>query len=267
MSNRQTQPNIASRFLPGEQTRVYTLTLAALVVAWWAVTAARLYPSLLLPAPASVWRALANNERLPAQSWQTLRLILMGVGVSIVGGLALATASFLDRRARGMVFVVSGLAHPLPGIAILPLALLWFGTGEAPVLLVTIHAALWALALSADSGFRSVNRDLIETAQVYGYQGLGLVALILLPCALPAVLAGVRIAWARAWRAAIAAEMVFGASGNGGGLGWLIFEKRYFLDTAGVFAALMVIMAVGVVVELLFTWFEKITVKAWGVTL
>jgi NitT/TauT family transport system permease protein len=89
----------------------------------------------------------------------------------------------------------------------------------------------------------------------------------MIPAAFPYFLAGVKTGWARAWRAIIGAEMVFGAAGGTGGIGWFIFTKRVFMDTAGMFAGIFVIILIGILVEeLILDQLEKKTVKKWGMS-
>ena len=88
---------------------------------------------------------------------------------------------------------------------------------------------------------------------------------MLAPAALPAILAGLKIGWAFAWRTLIAAELVFGASSRSGGLGWFIFERRNNLEIADVFAGLLAVVAIGLLVEgALFRALEARTVRRWG---
>jgi NitT/TauT family transport system permease protein len=88
---------------------------------------------------------------------------------------------------------------------------------------------------------------------------------ILIPAALPALLSGLKIGWAFAWRTLIAAELVFGASSGSGGLGWYIFQNRNEMYTDRVFAGLVMVTAIGLLVEgLVFATLERLTVKRWG---
>jgi NitT/TauT family transport system permease protein len=99
----------------------------------------------------------------------------------------------------------------------------------------------------------------------YGLKGLRLVLFILIPAALPSILAGLKIGWAFAWRTLIAAELVFGATSGKGGLGWYIFQNRNELYTDKVFAGLAVVILIGLLVEnLVFATLERVTVKRWG---
>ena len=92
------------------------------------------------------------------------------------------------------------------------------------------------MALNTFSGFQAVPETLRMTGRNYGLKGLRFVLQILVPAALPAILTGMKIGWAFAWRTLIAAELVFGASSGKGGLGWFIFQNRNELMTDRVFA-------------------------------
>lgn len=154
---------------------------------------------------------------------------------------------------------------PLPGIALLPVALLWFGTGIESIIFIIVHSVIWPLVLNTYTGFRSVSRTQLEVGRNLGLTGIKLVTHIMVPASFPHILSGVKIAWARSWRALVAAEMIFGASGGQGGLGWLIYQQRYFLDIAGVFSTLVVIIVIGILVEdILLGQLEKRTIQRWG---
>jgi len=94
------------------------------------------------------------------------------------------------------------------------------------------------------------------------------VSSVMVPSAFPYILTGFKIAWSNSWRSLVAAEMIFGASGGQGGLGWLIYQKRFFLETAYVFAALFVIILIGITVEnIVFAQIERLTVQRWGMVI
>jgi NitT/TauT family transport system permease protein len=142
---------------------------------------------------------------------------------------------------------------------------LWFGLGTPSLVFVIVNSVLWAVSLNAHTGFLAVSETLRMAGQTFGLRGLRYVLQILIPAAFPAILAGLKIGWAFAWRTLIAAELVFGVSSGRGGLGWFIFENRNMLDTASVFAGLLTVMAVGLFVEgIIFRTIEKRTVRRWG---
>ena len=115
------------------------------------------------------------------------------------------------------------------------------------------------------SGFLTVPQTLRMAGRNYGLSGLRYVLAILVPAGLPAILSGLRIAWAFAWRTLIAAELVFGASSGEGGLGWYIYQNRNELYTDRVFAGLAMVVLIGLLVEnLVFETCERLTVRRWG---
>jgi NitT/TauT family transport system permease protein len=131
---------------------------------------------------------------------------------------------------------------------------------------VLVHAVLWPLALSMYTGFLGVPETLRMTGRNYGLKGLRQVLLILVPAALPSIVAGLRVDWAFAWCTLIAAELVFGASAGQGGLGWYIFQNRNELHTDRVFAGLVSVIAIGLLVEhLVFDTLGHVTVRRRGV--
>ncbi len=156
--------------------------------------------------------------------------------------------------------------NPLPAIALLPLALLWFGLGKGSLVFILMHSVLWPLALNTYAGFQGVPETLRMAGRNYGLSGLRLVLQILVPGALPAIVSGLKIGWAFAWRTLIAAELVFGTTSSGeGGLGWYIFQNRNELYTDKVFAGLATVIVIGLLVENLgFRTLERLTLRRWG---
>lgn len=157
------------------------------------------------------------------------------------------------------------ILHPLPGIAILPIAILWFGTGVKAILFVIIFSALWPLLNHFYTGFRTIPSNQLEVGKNLGLRGPKLGLSVMLPASFPHILGGLRTGWARAWQASVAAELVFGAAGGQGGLGWYLYKKRFMMETSGVFAGMLVIVAIGIMVEnLIFCTIENKTIKKWN---
>lgn len=185
----------------------------------------------------------------------------MGIALALaVSALAVST-----RVGRDVLSTLTSMFNPLPAIALLPLALLWFGLGEGSLIFVLVHSVLWPMALNTYSRFLGVSDTLRMAGRNYGLTGLRYVWHILIPAALPSILSGLKIGWAFAWRTLIAAELVFGASSGKGGLGWFIFQNRNELYTDRVFAGLAAVIIIGLLVEgLVFASLERLTVKRWG---
>ncbi|MGJ4966843.1 ABC transporter permease [Bradyrhizobium oligotrophicum] len=206
-----------------------------------------------------------GNGIIPARTLVSLETLLIGYGIGIALAAVLTTIAIGSRIGADMLEALTSMFNPLPAIALLPLALIWFGLGKGSIIFVLVHSVLWAIALNTHSGFRSVSNTLRMVGLNYGLRGLKLVRFILIPAAFPAILTGLKVGWAFAWRTLIAAELVFGVSSGSGGLGWFIFENRNQLETANVFAGLFTVIFIGLVVEnVVFATIERKTVRRWG---
>ena len=244
--------------------------------------------ALILIALALIWELAARyqgNDLLLPSFLQTARAFFEGIGsgellekvaislsvlvkgylVGIALAFALTTLAVSTQLGRDLLSTLTSMFNPLPAIALLPLLLLWFGLGENSLIFVLVHSVLWALALNTYAGFLGVSETQRMAGRNYGLKGLRFVLFILIPAALPSILAGLKIGWAFAWRTLIAAELVFGASSGKGGLGWYIFQNRNELYTDKVFAGLAAVILIGLLVEnLVFATVERLTVKRWG---
>ncbi|MGF6525757.1 ABC transporter permease [Variovorax sp. PvP013] len=244
------------------------LILAVLAVLW--EFAARWQDNdLLLPTFTATARALVEglaSGELIDKVGISLGILLQGYLAGVLLAFGLTTLAVSTRIGRDILDTLTSMFNPLPAIALLPLALLWFGLGRGSLVFVLIHSVLWPLALNTYAGFQGVPETLRMAGRNYGLRGLPFVLQILVPAALPAILSGLKIGWAFAWRTLIAAELVFGASSGQGGLGWYIFQNRNELYTDRVFAGLAMVVLIGLLVESLgFATLERLTVRKWGV--
>src|SRR5947199_186722 len=173
--------------------------------------------------------------------------------------------SIMSRIGTDFLETMTSMFNPLPAIALLPLALIWFGLGNGSLIFVLVHSVTWAIALNTHSGFLSVSNTLKMVGRNYGLTGPRYIWKILIPAAFPSILTGLKIGWAFAWRTLIAAELVFGVSSGSGGLGWFIFENKNTLDIPNVFAGLLTVIIIGLVIEnVIFRTIEKQTIGRWG---
>ncbi|SFA84103.1 NitT/TauT family transport system permease protein [Rhizobium sp. NFR07] len=246
-----------------------TLILICLALLWEITARLKANPLLLPPFSAAI-KALVEDALsgvIPARTLNSLDVLIKGYAAGVVLAFVLTSVAVSTQIGRDLLSTLTSMLNPLPPIALLPLALLWFGLGQASLVFVLIHSVLWPLALNMYTGFTGVPETLRMAGRNYGLRGLRYVLLILVPAALPSIIAGLRIGWAFAWRTLIAAELVFGASSGRGGLGWYIFQNRNELYTDRVFAGLIMVILFGLLVEnVLFRELEKRTVAKWGMT-
>ncbi len=241
--------------------------LVALAVLWELVARWQ-NNDLLLPTFLQTARAFGEGlvtGELLAKVRVSLAVLAQGYVAGIASAFVLTALAVSTRFGRDLLETLVAMFNPLPAIALLPLAMLWLGLGNGSLVFVIIHAVLWPLALGTYSGFQSVPETLRMAGRNYGLRGLPFVVQILVPSALPAIVSGLKIGWAFAWRTLIAAELVFGASSGKGGLGWYIFQNRNELYTDKVFAGLAAVILIGLAVDnLLFASLERVTVRRWG---
>ena len=244
-----------------------TVLLVVLAVMWEAY-ARWLDNGLLFPSFAGTVTALWDgilSGRIPFAAFTSIKVLLQGYAAGILCAAVLTALASATRIGADLLETLTSMFNPLPSIALLPLALIWFGFGDGSIIFVLIHAVLWAVALNTHAGFRGVSTTWRMVGRNCGLGGLGYIGRILIPAAFPSILTGLKIGWAFAWRTLIAAELVFGASSGGGGLGWFIFENKNSLDIASVFAGLLTVILFGLLVEnVIFGAIERRTVQRWG---
>jgi NitT/TauT family transport system permease protein len=247
---------------------VRKLLILLILGAAWEVYARWLNNPLMFPTLTETIESLVQaiiNGPLLQNIWTSLKVLFMGYAAGLLAAAILTIVAVSTRFGTDLLSTLTAMFNPLPAIALLPLALLWFGLGMSSLVFVIVHSVLWAVALNAFGGFLSVPETQRMAGQNYGLRGLSYVLRILIPAAFPSILTGLKVAWAFAWRTLIAAELVFGVASGSGGLGWFIFENRNQLETSSVFAGLITVIIIGLFVENVIFWnIEKITVKRWG---
>jgi sulfonate transport system permease protein len=248
--------------------------LVGVVVAWQLYTVLANVPELMFPTFWSTALALIDafaHEQLLVSVWNSISVLLIGYAIGIGVASVLVVGAVTSRFGSDLLTTLTAMLNPLPAIALLPMAMIWFGLGTNAIIFTLLHSIVWPVALNTHTGFQSVSETLRMVGRNYGLRGLPYIYKILVPAAFPAILNGMRIGWAFAWRTLIAAELVFGGSvvdtsgSNVGGLGWVIFQNQMDLRIAYVFAGLFTVILVGLAIENgIFRNIEEHTVKKWG---
>jgi NitT/TauT family transport system permease protein len=240
------------------------LVLAAI----WELYARHLNNQLLVPTFSATVIAFVTavfSGGLLHMVWASVKVLLVGYGAGVAIAAILTTFATTTRIGSELLETLTAMFNPLPAIALLPLALIWFGLTPLSLSFVLIHSVLWPVALNTHSGFVSVSPTLRMVGKNYGLGGLRYVGLILIPAAFPSILTGLKIGWAFAWRTLIAAELIFGVQSGSGGLGWFIVNNKNILDIPNVFAGLLTVIIIGLLVEnVIFRSIEARTIRRWG---
>jgi NitT/TauT family transport system permease protein len=239
---------------------------AVLLVVWQSLVWIGVWPEFIFPSPLAVLLALARgaqNGTLLVGITTSMQRILIGFGFSAVVGMLLGMAigriRLLDETLGSLVL---GL-QTLPSICWLPLALLWFGLSETAILFVVIMGALLSITLATEAGVKNTPPLYMRAARNLGAHGWRLYALVILPAALPAIITGMKLGWSFAWRSLMAGELLYVSFG----LGHLLEMGRDLNDMSQVVAIMLVIIAIGLVVDrLVFAPLEIRVRERWGLS-
>jgi NitT/TauT family transport system permease protein len=245
----------------------YAILLAAIVGVWQLYEVWRDPSPLLFSGPRDVAEAFWDGWRdgtLARVTWATLKILGIGIGIGAVVALTLTGFAALSQIGEDLLRMLVSILNPLPGVAVLPLAMLWFGLNTNALLFVIANASAWPIAINLSTGFKTVNPTIVAVGRNIGLSSRRVVTDVLAPAALPYAISGLKTAWAFGWRTIIAAELVFGVAGAEGGLGTYINNAKLFLQIPQVFAGLVTIAILGLVFETLFGLLERRTIVRWG---
>ncbi len=235
-----------------------------LLVIWESVCRMGLWPSYIFPSPLGVIQTLARgfqNGTFWVGIGISMKRILIGFGISAIAGITLGLLigriRLLDETLGSLVL---GL-QTLPSICWLPLALLWFGLSETAILFVVVMGALLSITMATEAGVKNTSPHYLRAARNLGAQGWKLYALVILPAALPAIVTGMKLGWSFAWRSLMAGELLYVSFG----LGHLLMIGRELNDMNQVIAVMLVIIAIGLIVDrLIFAPIESRVREIWG---
>jgi len=175
-----------------------------------------------VPLPSRVLAAAVDlivNGDLPAALLQSLGRVFAGFGIAALLAIPLGLAMGCFRAVERNLDPLVESFRPIAAIAILPLAILWLGTGTPAALLIVAYAAFFPIIVNTIAGAKRVNPVLLNAAATMGLSRLAVIRTVVVPSALPAIFVGLRIALGVAWTAIVAAELAVGAKAGGGGSG------------------------------------------------
>jgi NitT/TauT family transport system permease protein len=243
----------------------FPLVGAVLVAAWhlYAVHKGPLVMATPWQAAEAFWDGWRDGS-LSDPTWTTLRILLQGVGIGAGVAAVLTAFATLSKFGEDILLFLTAVLNPLPGVAVLPIAMLLFGLNETALRFVIANATIWPIAIALNTGFKTANQTLVAVGRNVGLSRIRVITDVLAPAALPQAISGLKTAWAFGWRTIIAAELVFGVAGSTGGLGNYINDARQFLLAPRIFAGLLTIAIIGVVFETLFGQLERLTIVRWG---
>ncbi|MBI2015400.1 MAG: ABC transporter permease [Candidatus Rokubacteria bacterium] len=239
-------------------------TLVAFVLAWKLVHLSRLFPPWAFPAPEQVLGAFVKtleSGELLKNTWASVARQIVGVVlaalVGIPGGLLLGAS----RDARAALLPICRMVYPIPGIAWIPLAILWFGIGFKSTVFVIFFTGIWPILFNTMAGVTTLDGQYTDVARVYLAPRMFYVRKVLVPGSLPFIITGIRLTYGVGWRVIVGAEMISSITG----LGFMIDDARWQLRPDVMVAGMITIAMIGWVMEnWAFDWLERVTIERWG---
>lgn len=217
-------------------------------------------PPNLLPPPSEVLQTLWSlaGQGLAGHVAASSLRVLAGFAAGGVAALAIGAVVGLSRRFEGLLDPTFQALRAIPSLAWVPLLLLWLGIDESPKIVLIAIGAFFPVYMGVASGFRDVDRKLVEVARMAGLSPLALVRRVLLPAALPAVLTGLRNGLSLAWMFMVAAELIAATQG----LGYLLTDGRETSRADIVLAAIVLLALLGKFTDTLMQRLEQ-RLLAW----
>ncbi|QQK74648.1 ABC transporter permease [Salicibibacter cibarius] len=248
------------------------LFVIVIVTIWEIISKTNLFPTFMFPPllipndPGGITvlgtlvDGLITGQILEATG-VTLGRLLIGFSIAIVLGL---TFGFLIARFKWvddtLGFFVTAL-QSIPSIVWFPLAIVWFGLGNVAILFIVAIGATWTMTVNSSAGFKNVPSIYLNAARTLGSSGTHLARTVILPASVPHIISGLRVAWAFAWRAIMAGELL----GAAGGLGYLLDMGRSLQSMDLVLSIMIVIGIIGTIMDnQVFLRMERSVARKWG---
>lgn len=231
----------------------FALALAAVGGLWHAVSAA-VGNKTLVPPPLLVldaWLQLWGDE-LPGDIVASLVHLGVGYGLGIATGLVLAMLAARFLFVEVIVDPIIEILRPIGAIAWIPIAILMFGIGRGVPVFLIFYAAIFPVFINTLAGIKQVDPRLVQAAEMLGASRRMIVTHVVVPAALPLILAGARLSLGVAWMAMVAAEL----TGADSGLGWRIFWYQEFFAMDKVMAVILTIGVLGYIFDSLLRWLQ-----------
>jgi NitT/TauT family transport system permease protein len=242
--------------------------LSCILIIWEIISRIRIFPELLFPPGRVIFDELVKGftqHELLEKTFNSLTVIFEGMLLGIIVALFLVGLSQINFLFNSIVENLILFLNPIPSVAIFPLCILWFGIGKNAVLFIMVHSVLWAVLINIMAGIKSIPEIYKDVGLNLELNKFNMVKEIYIPACMPFIISGLRMSFARAWRTAIAAELMAGVISSSMGLGGYMTFNRNTLNIPGLYATIIIIITIGIIFEdVLFRFIEKRTIVKWG---
>lgn len=254
-------------FKPRADWQQQVLLLVGILVLWEIFVRVRHVDPLIMPRPSAIFRTfggLVADGTLVEAAANTFLVLLESIVVGSLIALVLAAFGVFSKFGGLFLRTVSSIMNPLPGVALLPLVIVWLGFGKTAIIAVILNTVVWVVALNLYSGFQATPITLRRVGKSLELGPVRMLKDVYLPSAIPSALTGMRMAWAYGWRTIISVELILGATAGQSGLGSFIFSARYNYQVEDLFSGLIAIIVLGLAIEQSIRSVERRTAVKWG---
>ena len=234
------------------------LTVVIFLLAWEIFVRARGIAPIFLPAPSSIaiyLYRMSVDGTIAANLGVTLLRIFVGFALAAASGILLGLLMGMSRIVARIADAWIAALYPLPKISLIPLLIIWLGTGEAYKIVISAVTAFFPIVISTYAGIRQVDQGLIKAAKDLGADQRQIQLKVVIPAAIPSILAGLQLGMGVTIILVVAAEMI-GTSAHGG-MGYLLISAGQVMETEKVFASLVVLAVVGALLIKLQQWTDR----------
>ncbi|MBX3093468.1 MAG: ABC transporter permease [Cryobacterium sp.] len=249
----------------GKQLLWTLIPIVAVGAIWQIVATAKIIPAAFFPPLEKIFGAIfemgANGTLWTDVGMSMYRLaisVVVGIIIGTSVGLVMGTSRIVERS----LLPIMNFGLAVPGIALVPLAILIFGLSDLTLIAILIIEVIWVTMLNTWTAVKSVEQRYIDAARTMGTKGVEMFVKVLLPGALVGIIGGYRLAFSRGWRILVAGEMLTGVAG---GLGYRIFEAREYFRSDIVYGGILIIGLFGLLLDrVILRSLEAATVERWG---
>jgi ABC-type nitrate/sulfonate/bicarbonate transport system permease component len=246
------------RLAKAAETVLPAATVVLFLLAWEIFVRAGEIAPIYLPAPSSIavylYRMIADGSML-ANLGITLLRIVVGFVLASVFGVLLGVLMGMSRMLARVADVWIAALYPLPKISLIPLLIIWLGTGESYKILISAVTAFFPVVISTFAGIQRADRGLVKAAKDLGANTRQIQLKVVIPSAVPSIFAGLQLGMGVTIIMVVAAEMIGGSSE--GGMGYLLINAGQVMETEKVFASLIVLAVMGAVIIKLQQWIDR----------
>ncbi len=247
-----------------------------ILIIWELIAKSKLLGSnseLIFPSLESIGTAFVSNftkgyagNSLWIYIGNSMRFLAEGLGIGICLAFIMSGLSIISRVIYDIYNLSVAIFDLLPGVALLPVVIVIFGVKPGVIVFLVVHAVIWPMSRNLLDGFNAIPQIYVEAGKNIGLNGVGLLLGVYIPASTSYIVSGLKVAWARAWRGLISAEMIFGVA-SCPGIGLFINQMRTNLNNAEMYATLIVIILIGVLVQYgILEPIERNTIRKWGMT-